>query len=111
MRGSDKREHITNMYIPDSVELVLKNKMNVNGRVFFILCLQALEVLSKVNWMSINDANTLLSDEYSWLATMVYGSTRNDTSGNCGGAVINAQFVLTAARCVTGSRIVELGGL
>lgn len=97
------------MYLPDSVDFGLKNKMNVNGRIFFILCLQALEVLSDVNCMPTNDANTLLSNEYSWLATMVYGSDK--TFGYCGGAVINAQFVLTAAQCVTGSRIDRLGGL
>lgn len=48
-------------------------------------------------------------DEYSWLASLQYGN--NVTVGSCGASVINSRYLLTAAHCVTGSRVRRAGGL
>lgn len=81
--------------------------MNVNGRIFLILCLEALEVLSDhAQWTPISH----WSYDYSWLATMEY-QREASTSKYCGGAVINYQFVLTAAQCVTGKWVDDMRGL
>lgn len=47
-------------------------------------------------------------DEFSWLGSLEYG---NGTIGICAGSVINSRYVLTAASCVTGTKIRRLGGL
>lgn len=48
-------------------------------------------------------------DEYSWTASLQYGN--ESTFGLCGGSAINSRYVLTAAHCVKGERVDELGGL
>lgn len=54
-------------------------------------------------------SNNIAPDEYTWLASLQYG--RGDTYGYCSGSVINTQYVLTAAHCVTGSHVDYFGGL
>ncbi|KAL7728084.1 hypothetical protein ACLKA6_002231 [Drosophila palustris] len=49
-------------------------------------------------------------DEFSWLASLEY-ALREGISGICGGTVINSLYVLTAAHCVIGRRVEEVGGL
>lgn len=51
----------------------------------------------------------IAADEYSWLASLQYGN--NGSYGVCGGSVINTRYVLTAAHCVTGEAIADIGGL
>lgn len=53
--------------------------------------------------------HTINPDEYSWMASLAYGN--KDSSGVCGGSVINSWYVLTAAHCVTGPEVDNLGGL
>lgn len=78
--------------------------MDVNGKILFLLFLQTLVVVSaRFKWRQF------LSHEYSWLATMVYSNGHPFVY--CGGAVISDQFVLTAAQCVTGKRVDDMGGL
>lgn len=48
-------------------------------------------------------------DEYSWIASLQYGD--GNTFGACGGSVINAWYVLTAAHCVQGSDVTKKRGL
>lgn len=56
----------------------------------------------------ISGGNFIQPDEFSWVASLEY---RNKSFGVCGGSVISSWFVLTAAQCVTGESVDELGGL
>lgn len=48
-------------------------------------------------------------DEYSWMTSLQYGN--GETFGKCGGSVINSLYVLTAAHCVIGEAVDNMGGL
>ncbi|XP_034488883.1 CLIP domain-containing serine protease 2-like [Drosophila innubila] len=49
-------------------------------------------------------------DEFSWLVSLEYALS-GGTSAICAGAIINSLYVLTAAHCVIGNSIREMGGL
>lgn len=48
-------------------------------------------------------------DEYSWMTSLQYGN--GETFGKCGGSVINSLYVITAAHCVIGEAVDNMGGL
>lgn len=47
--------------------------------------------------------------EYSWMTSLQYGN--GETFGKCGGSVINSLYVITAAHCVIGEAVDNMGGL
>lgn len=91
---------------------------------FLLVVVQALEVLSVMHRLefdyncgetpnhphdAIVGGYKIKPDEYSWLASLRYGS--GERFGICAGSVIHKLFVLTAAHCVKGTVPDQHGGL
>ncbi|XP_077295213.1 phenoloxidase-activating enzyme-like [Arctopsyche grandis] len=47
--------------------------------------------------------------DYPWMALIEYRTTQNTTTLKCGGSLISAKYVLTAAQCVYGNVYVNVG--
>lgn len=85
------------------------------GIKLLVLCLKALEILSSdcAGWgcspsdikPQIVDGSIIRPEKYSWIASLQY--EKQARFGICAGSVIHSRYVLTAAHCVKGEKIIQ----
>lgn len=57
----------------------------------------------------IYGGNVTELDEFPWMALLIYKAVSGALSMSCGGSLINQRYVLTAAHCVKGEILTEVG--